>query len=381
MDDLTVYSLTPPPDRRTLCFHFGRQGIGLEETGETFPSDSFFAALVAQAATLDDADLDADGVPALARAFCAAEPPLRHSSLFPRLGDLPLLPRPALPLNVPDDALRARIGKGFKRLKYLSPALFAAVCAGRPITGAPLMLQGGKVWMTEAEARTLTVDPWRRQLNESDEAWKRRLETTPIWSIVSEPHVTVDRVSCASAYYEVGRVTFAPGAGLALLVRFVDPAWRPRFEQLLDLLGHSGLGGRRSGGSGAFAWQPGKALDAMPGAAGTRAVLLSRYLPAKDEIAALRSAEAAYHLVTVGGWLFSPGQMPQRRQRVRMVAEGAVLDARAVVPRGQIIDVRPDYRKSAQAHPALGRSVGTPHPVYRSGLALTAPIPDWKEAS
>ncbi|MFQ3631712.1 type III-A CRISPR-associated RAMP protein Csm4 [Roseiflexus sp.] len=381
MNDFTVYFLTPPPGRQTLCCHFGRQGIGLEETGETFPSDSFFAALVAQAATLDDAALDADGVPELARAFCAGEPPLLHSSLFPRLGDLPLLPRPALPLNVTDDTLRAWIGKGFKRLKYLSPALFTAACAGLPITSAPLILQGGKVWMTEAEARTLTDDPWRRRANESDEAWKRRLAATPIWLAVGEPHVTVDRVSCASAYYEVGRVTFAPGAGLALLVRFIDPAWRPRFEGLLDLLAHSGLGGRRTGGSGAFAWRLGRALDAMPGAVGTRAVLLSRYLPAKDEIAALRSAEAAYQLVVVGGWLFSPGQIPQRRQRVRMVAEGSVLDVRAAALRGLVLDVRPDYSQSMRAHPVLGRDVGTPHPVYRSGLALTTPIPDWKEAS
>lgn len=380
MNDLTVYALVPPPDRQTLCFHFGRQGIGLEETGETFPSDSLFAALVAQAATLDNADLDAEGVPAFARPFRNGNPPLFHSSLFPRLGDLPLLPRPALPLNVADDALRARIGKGFKRLKYLSPALFADVCAGRPIADALLMLQDGKVWMTAAEARTLTVDPWRRRANESDEAWKRRLETTPIWSIVSEPHVTVDRVSCASAYYEVGRVTFAPGAGLALLVRFVDPVWRLRFEQLLDLLGHSGLGGRRAS-SGAFDWKPGKALDVAWGAAGGRAVLLSRYLPAPDEIAALRSNRAAYQLVNIGGWLFSPGHLPQRRQRVRMVAEGSVLDVRAANPRGQVVDVRPDYRKSARDHPVLGRNVGTPHPVYRSGLALTTPIPDWKEES
>lgn len=374
MNDLVVYHLVPPPGRSTLSFHFGRQGIGLEETGETFPSDSFFAALVAQ-------DILVTGDASLASAFLDATPPLSHSSLFPRLGDLPLLPRPALPLRVPDEALRHVIGKGFKRLLYLSPALFADVCAGRPITDMPVMLQGGRVWMTLAEAKALNVSPWRRAAHESDPSWRQRLAREAVWSVTGVPHVTVDRVSCASAYYEVGQVTFAPKAGLALLVRFTDPAYRPRFERLLDLLGDSGLGGRRSGGSGAFAWRVG-ALPAIDiGAAGKRVVLLSRYLPRSDELAALRSAESAYRLVTVGGWLFSPGEMAQRRQRVRMVVEGSVLDASAGALRGRIVDVRPDYRKSSRPHPLIGADVGTPHPVYRSGLALTVPIPDWKEES
>lgn len=373
MNDLVVYHLVPPPERRTLSFHFGRQGIGLEETGETFPSDSFFAALVAQ-----DVLVGGDG--SLASAFLGDTPPLYHSSLFPRLGDLPLLPRPALPLIVPDDTLRAAIGKGFKRLRYLSPALFADVCAGRPITNAPVMLQGGRVWVTLAEAKALNAPPWRRAANESDTSWQQRLAHEAIWSVTGVPHVTVDRVSCASAYYEVGQVTFAPEAGLALLVRFTDPAYRPRFERLLDLLGDSGLGGRRSSGSGAFAWHVGASLAIDLGASEKRVVLLSRYLPRPDELAALRSTGSAYRLVNVGGWLFSPGEMSQRRQRVRMIVEGSVLDASAGALRGCIVDVRPDYSKSGP-HPLLGAGFGTPHPVYRSGLALTVPIPDWKEES
>lgn len=379
MNDLTVYHLTPPAGHDALSFHFGRQGIGLEEATEALASDSFFAALVTQAAVLDGITSGEERIPAFARRFLDGAPPLLHSSIFPRLGDVPLLPRPSLPLDMLDGKLSERIGKGFKRLRYLSPALFMAVCTNQPITEPPLIMQDGKVWITITEAETLP-EPWKRKPNESDVAWQARLQETRIWSIASIPRVTVDRVTSASAYYEVGRVTYASGAGLALLVRFNDPATKPYFELLLTLLGESGLGGRRSSGYGAFAYTSGTLPPYSLASVGRRAVLLSRYIPNTGELQALTSESAAYQLVNVGGWLYSVGHPAQRRQRVRMVTEGSVLDVSRVAVRGEIVDVRPNYAKSTHEHPVFGCGIGTSHPVYRSGLALTVPIPD-KEAS
>lgn len=374
MTALTLYALEPPSGAPTLSFHFGRQGIGLEEAGETLPSDSLFAALVAQAATLGGAGRAADGAPRFAGPFVSGTPPLMLSSLFPRLGELPLLPRPLLKLAVAD-ALREPIGKGFKKLRYLSPALFSAVCRGESIVEPPLITQGGQIWISPAEASALPA-PWRRAPREDEAAWRRRFAETPIWSIESLPRVTVDRASTASSYYEVGRVTYAPDAGLALLVRFVEPDAREGFERLLTLLAESGLGGRRSSGYGAFAWKPGADLVLAPGATGSRAVLLSRYIPRDDrELEALRSERAAYQLVRVGGWVYSQGQPSQRRQRVMMVVEGSVLDEGLGPVRGKVVDVRPHY-SAERPHPQVGAGDGTSHPVYRSGLALTVPIPD-----
>jgi CRISPR-associated protein Csm4 len=236
-------------------------------------------------------------------------------------------------------------------------------------------MQGGKVWLSRAEAATLPA-PWDYNTHdESEAAWLQRLSRQPLWSIDALPRVTVDRVSSASAYYEVGRVTYAPGAGLALLVRFNDEAQRPAFAQLLTLLGESGLGGRRSSGYGAFAWELGPDLQLDLGTTGTRVVLLSRYLPHEDELVALRSERAAYQLVRVGGWVYSMGRPSQRRQRVMMVSEGAVLDTSAAPLRGRVADVRPVYRER-RPHPQVGSGNGTAHPVYRSGLALSVPIAD-----
>ncbi|NTV62659.1 MAG: type III-A CRISPR-associated RAMP protein Csm4 [Oscillochloris sp.] len=376
MTVLTTYYLEPPAGQAALSFHFGRQGIGMEEASETLASDSLFAALVAQAALLDPPAPDAPLAFALPFVRDDSAPPFALSSLFPRLGTLILLPRPALQLRMADD-LRNKIGKGFKKLRYLSPGLFSAICTDRQINDQPIIMQQGTVWISLEEARQLPP-PWQRASGESDLVWLARLKDTPIWQIESQPHVTVDRVSNTSAYFEVGKVTYTPGAGLALLVAFADATARFGFERLLSLLGESGLGGRRSSGSGAFSWRrdPDLALDL--GWAGRRRVLLSRYLPREAELDALRSEHAAYQLVNIGGWLYSTGAPAQRRQRVRMVAEGSVLDAEAITGalRGKVEDVRPDYRKSKREHPIFKREQGTSHPVYRSGLALALPIPD-----
>ncbi len=357
MPILTVYHLTPPPGATTLSFHFGRQGIGLEETSETLASDSFFAALVAQAA-LSDNQRTPDGAPVWVAPFLNGQPPFRHSSLVPRIGDLPLLPRPLLPLRLPDTAEVA--GKKLKKLRYLSPALFVAVCKGETLPDSPLILQQGKIWLSEEEARRLPP-PWKPTASESTESWRARLSASLLWQIDATPRVTLDRLSHASAYYEVGRIIFSPGVGLSVGVMFHDPQAQPVFERLLTLLGESGLGGKRTNGYGAFTWQRGAPLNLDLPQPHQRAVLLSRYIPTPDELALVRNERSTYQLVNVGGWFLAADGTTYRRQSIMMVAEGAVLSCADHLPHGQIIDVRPD--------------MNLPHPIYRSGLALAVGIP------
>ncbi len=366
MSGLSLYTLHPADGAETLNFHFGRQGIGLEEASETLSSDSLFAALVAQSVLRAGTRLDAHGAPMFARPFVEGEPPFLISSLFPRLGPLPLLPRPLMKLQVAEQ-LRTTIGKGFKKLRYLSPALFAMVCRGAQIDEEPIIMQEGKVWISRNEAATLPAAWAQGSHHESQGGWWRRLSGQKIWQIEALPHAAIDRASSSSAYYEVGRVTYAPGAGLALLVRFSAAAAQPEFERLLSLLSESGLGGRRSSGYGAFRWVREQDVELNLGQPGRRALLLSRYIPQPAELPALRSERAAYQLVRVGGWFYSPGQATQRRKRVMMVAEGALLDTEAAPVRGAVVDVRPD---ATTGGPAVS------HPVYRSGLALTIPLPD-----
>ncbi len=362
MPTFTVYQLVPHAPAASLVFHFGRQGIGLEETSETLASDSLFAALVVQAA-VSERETAADGGPAWAAPFVEGNPPLRHSSLLPTIGGLPLLPRPLLPLRPATDA--EVVAKQLKKLRYLSPQLFTAVCQGSSLPLQIIALQQGKVWISEAEARQLPP-PWKPANGEPDAAWRARLRTTPLWQVDAIPRVTLDRRSAASAYYEVGRVLFAPGAGLSILVAFTDPTAQTRFERLLTLLGESGLGGKRTNGYGAFAWRRSELTLALPGPH-RRAVLLSRYIPTREELALVRDERSTYQFVDVGGWLLAAGGVTSRRKPVMMIAEGAVLAMVDRLPSGRVIDVRPDDTVL--------------HPIYRSGLALAVGVPDEQTAA
>ncbi|GIV64640.1 MAG: hypothetical protein KatS3mg045_1979 [Bellilinea sp.] len=159
----------------------------------------------------------------------------------------------------------------------------------------------------------------------------------------------------------MGRISFAVGAGLSLLVAFADAQARPSFEHLLTLLGESGLGGKRTNGYGAFAWQHGTALTLDLPSPHKRAVLLSRYIPTPTELPLVRNERSTYQLTRVSGWFLAADGSTYRRQAVMMLTEGAVLVCDERLPGGQILDVRPDASVS--------------HPIYRSGLALAVGLP------
>ena len=354
------YDVLPPantPQYGALAPHFGRLGIGIEEATPVWPSDSLFAALVAQAALLG-----AEGAQFIAAMTKQdGEPLLRHSSLFPRIGNLVLLPRPALPRpvskpRVSDAAEGTKDAKAFKKLRYLSPGLFKEACKGEDLQSlAHVVLQDGEVWVSEEEARGLSEE-WRFHTS-NGKGRREQIAGAKIWHYASEPHVTVDRASSASAYYEAGRVFFAPGCGLALLTTKQDTF----FERLLELLGEGGIGGRRSVGNGAFSWTHGDELKFNEG--GERVVTLSRFLPrGAVEIEVIRDEHSRYQLVEVGGWTTTSESASFRRKEVTMLAEGAVL---AKCVRGTVVDVRSDTFLTATT---------TPHPIYRSGLALTVPL-------
>ncbi|MGQ9457146.1 MAG: type III-A CRISPR-associated RAMP protein Csm4 [Anaerolineae bacterium] len=361
MAGLLRYDLIPPPGGG---FHFGRAGYAQEETGESFPSDSLWAALLATIA-------EEEGM-AAARALVdrlrAGEPPFALTSVLPRAGDIPFLPRPALPLAHGSERRPPKFGK---RLRYVSPGILHLWLQGEDL--APYLpddawrspkgrfLQGGAVWCTaEEQARLPKVS--------QDRDWAKlppeRLAHEKLWDGFPRPRVTVDRRSHASAVFRVGRLSFASGCGLWLGVRFAqdpgpfDQTW---WEAWLLRLGHRGLGGDRTAGCGTFSWEAKGPLPLPEAAGGDRALLLSRYHPRPDELAAgVLGDGARYQLAFVSGYLASPKGPARLRQRVALVEAGSVVCTAGGLPRGDLVDVTPPGWQA--------------HPVYRGGLALAVPI-------
>ena len=353
MPQLTPYRLTFP---RGL--HIGRGGVeSVEDSLEYIPSDTLFAALLDTWRHLgrEVGDLLPEN----------GEPAFRVTSAFPFAGEVRFYPKPVdlYALLSPGRIAGLGAGKNIKKIRYLSEALLRRASGGAFLDdelaqdsdgewACKTSLQGGALWLTEAEAKALPGG--MKDLPGS------ALPLQKIYVSQTAPRVTVDRVSSASNLFQSERVLFNEGCGLWFgVVGQID-----NLSYLLTALGESGLGGERTTGYGGFTFHnQDKPLD-LPDPQG-RACLLSRWHPAPEETALLQDEDSAYRLEAVGGWLRTPDPAAaQRRKRVWMVAEGSLI---AGNPQGDAPNVKPAYNADT------GETI--PHPVYRPGFAVAI---DWK---
>lgn len=322
-------------------FHFGQHGLGQEESGIHFPSDSLFAALLAALAAAGRMqELDT---------LVKAAPQLAFTSAFPRAGAVRFFPTPLGAQHIKDASKSEARTKDLKSIKYFSEALF-------------------RRWLNGEDLETLyaSANKWNDKILITSKEWetlpsKLRDQKFFLWKVTRQPRVTIDRITSASSIYFTGRTAFAPGCGLWFAVRGlpVEGEVLVALKRALMELEATGLGGERSSGYGQAQITPAEDLN-LPDHTGKPWISLSRYLPAEDEMAALTSPQSAYAIEEIGGWLHSPQNPAQRRQAVRFLTEGSVFGPLEKAIPGQMVDVQPQYEDT---HP-LG------HPVWRNGCAL-----------
>jgi CRISPR-associated protein Csm4 len=334
MAEFAVFRLRPRG-----AFHFGVQGVGLEETGERCPSDTLWSAL------LMEAELGKLGwFPKPDDHGALLDPPFRLSSCFPYVGDVLLFPRPRLqPTNrrerQPDDA-GAR--KKDKKVRYVSRPVLDHLLSGGALSEYPnaATMQDGAVMIDKKEASA----PQDR-----------------IWAEQRVDRVAVDRATQGSNLFAVGQVRFAKDCGLYVMAQCRSEDDRSQLRALLTRLGHAGLGGKRSGGLGQFdvCCSDTSVTFSDPT---SRAMLLSRYLPTPQELDnSVLGPTASYDLATVGGWLqTNAGVATQQRRTIRLLSEGSVVQCiDGQPPQGCAVDLRPTDWHTQH------------HPVWRYGLALS----------
>jgi len=334
-------------------FHFGRHGLGQEESHFFLNSDTLFAALVARLAASGGAEAAAGWT----RPFVEGPPPFVLSSAFPRVQHLRFYPAPKAGLRPAAGAEGEIPVKNLKKIQFVSEGVFRGLLQGRSLAewySGGLLLQDGSLLASKSEREYIPQEILRGE--------------SAVWQVEQRPRVTVDRVTNSSQIYHTGRTVFAPDCGLWFGVRWLQEsqALKKQLEDLLADLGDAGVGGERSSGFGAAAFTPGGTAD-LPDARNRVWVTLSRYLPREDEISALRHPAGTYTLENVGGWTVSPGQAAQRRRAVNLLAEGSVFGPLEREVPGRVVDTRPVYtdKESVEVEP-LG------HPVWRCGLALAA---------
>jgi len=326
--------------------HIGERGVGLEVTRTHVPADTLFGAICSAWRELYGvAALQRDVLDWFTEGDVGAEP-FFLTSAFPSAGDVRFFPKPIGRLaNV---TLAEEDEKAFKRVRFVSERIFAAIISGEPLMfRKSSCITGETVWVTEEEKAHLAE--W------TDDA----SGDIVLWRTAVVPRVTLDRLTAASEIWHFGELLFADRVGLWFAVEFNRDHGEElprRFDAGLRALGDRGLGGERGAGRGLFAVE-GPSQEPLPHAAGAaRFVTLSPLCP-KDvaELDRLTGEGAAYELMPRRGWVTSPEAAHLRRKTVWMFAEGSVLAAAPMPRAGRLVNVKPDV---------------CPHDVWRYGYAF-----------
>lgn len=332
--------------------YVGALGIDRESTLSYVPSDSLFSALVTAWARQGQTSFVNRMPDYLSNPDSF---PFRLTSAFPFAGPIRFFPRPLRHVPKLTESIDA---KRFKQVDWVSETIFNQIRRGQvPTEVDPVInfIQGKKVWLTRAERAQIA------QALQIPDAPDNPNVTLQLWGQSVVPRVTVDRRDNASNLFHTGRLNFTKNCGLWFAVRGEE---LDLLEVGLNYLQDEGIGGFRTIGHGAFAWQFWPQLSALPYPENDDYFLnLSRLAPTEHEVAnSLHGAQAplaAYKLVTVGGWCQDDTAHAWRRRRVRLIMEGAYLGFKHKVV-GKIVDVTP----AGVGQFEHGRR------VYRYGLAF-----------
>jgi CRISPR type III-A-associated RAMP protein Csm4 len=300
-----------------------------------YHSDSLYSAVTSAMERLGTLD---EWLEATARASeRSSEPAVCFSSCFPYQGDT-LLVVPPRNLWPPPPSSKVR----WKGARFVPLSVVESLAAGKGLS------EDG--WIIDGPSECLLP-----------------FSTPPVpgpFRVSVRSSAAVDREGASVSPHSTACIEFTPGSGLWCVAHFSNSAAQERWTQPLTaafrLLSDSGFGGKRSQG-----WGRAETPEIKEGAIevhgntneGHAYWLLSLFHPAASDT--VEWSQGNYTLTTRGGRVESGVRWGDPKKQTRMVAEGSVLVASAE-PRGSAADVAPD---------------GFPHPVYRSGFALTVPIP------
>jgi CRISPR type III-A-associated RAMP protein Csm4 len=313
--------------RPTGPWRIGPDSGDRDRVDRIYHSDSLFSAVTGAMSRLGELDSWLD---ATAR---SAEPAVRFSSCFPFYGEtLYVVP----PRNVwpPPPSAKVR----FKGARFVPLKVAETLISGRAMAEENWAIDGASECLVSGGAQ----GPFRVNVRSN---------------------AAVDRSGDGVAPHSIACLEFTPGAGLWFIASFADDAakerWNAPLQGALRLLADSGFGGGRSRGWGRSEMPeiiegelPQLLIPASEDATGYW--LLSVFHPAESD--AIDWQHGNYALSTRGGRVESHGD---EKKPTRMLTEGSVIIS-ASAPVGIASDVAPENFE---------------HPVYRSGFALTIPIP------
>ena len=158
----------------------------------------------------------------------------------------------------------------------------------------------------------------------------------------------VSRIGEDTELYNIEVFRFNKDSGLYFIVQLPEK-WQEKFENVLESLSLTGIGGKKSAGYGQFIRElktENYKEDAIflhtnlkKISTSGKYLLLSSYLPQKDEIEKIKNKENGYQLIKRSGFVNSPkySENSQKRKQLYMISSGAVLNFK---PAGRLVDLK-----------------------------------------
>jgi len=311
--------------------HFGETGIELENVTERVCADTLFSALINTMSIIYGQDETNFFVEEFTK-----DPPFRITSLFVYNEDKHYLPRPLFDNHLSEE-LKKNLGKELKKVAWLSFPMFLKWISGKELNE-----------------------------NEIDIMLKDQIHYKKAIEVEIRPRVTLDRYSQNSSLYHSGYVHFNKNAGLYGFVAIKEDQNLRLFKNILENLGHIGLGGEKTYGSGMYEVMEFRKVDGdfsrIFNTSSPWYVCLSLYHPSPSELPFIQKNALAYDVIRRKGWITSGRtSLPLKRKSVGFFVEGSVFKDKV---KGCLVDVTPDTDPNMLLK----------HRVFRYGYALTAPI-------
>ncbi len=305
--------------------HIGTGRENYDFSANVLQSDVISSALASIYAT----QIDSNGVEKFINSFIV-------SSAFPFIDDIFFLPAPNTKLNINvDNEEEHQYRKDLKKIKYIEST----------------------IWQSLVDGTSLTIE--RNQLQGSFLISKGFLNFKPPYK--SQVNERVSIVIDSPFFFEW--TYFRDNAGLYCILS-CEEDFINIFKELFSMLSDNGIGTDRNIGGGKFDVEF-IDIDILPTIQNpTSSMILSMYIPTKDELNSIDLEKSKYDLHLRGGYI-SGSEYEQfrhlRKKSIYMFGPGSVFATTQPLS-GKVVDIRPEWNDD------------TMHCVYRSGKPFVVPV-------
>ncbi len=261
------------------------------------------------------------------------------SSAFPYINNHYFLPKMQGKMNVEVDGSKAEENrKELKKIKYIDLNIWQQLAAGKQVNVKKEQLKQ-KYLLSEGSSFDT---PAKQQVMQR----------------VSVPRA--DGQDAEPFYFDW--TYFSKQSGLYFLI-VVKPNAKEEIEQLFKLLGESGLGTDKNVGGGKFEVEM-DTIEIQSNPQSNASMLLSLYVPAKEEMERIDLHNSRYQLFQRGGYMAGSSQEDFRHLRkksIYMLGVGSVFPT--IEPLiGKVVNLTPEWNDKRM------------HSVYRSGKPFYLPV-------